>query len=281
MAGRGEDVSSDLHRGDSMSRCLRSFADRRILSLQAVIFAALVLAATSPALADDAADAIINKAIKAMGGEARLAKATTSKVKGTFALPDSAFEFTIEHTIDGIDRERSTFEGDFGGNKSTTVTVIDGDKGWIKVGAMEVRELEGEELADQKWALFSQSMHLALVPLKRKDLKFKTESVPDERVGDKPAAGVKVTGPDNKDFTIYFDKETGLPVKVVADLPDPGSPGQEFTQETYYRDYKDFGGVKWNKKSEIKRDGETFIEMELVDVKVLDKIDEKTFAKPE
>jgi hypothetical protein len=267
-----------------MLRCLRSFANRRIPRLQvAVVFASLVAAIAPSALADAAADAIINNGIKAMGGEARLAeaRATTTKVKGTFALNDNEFEYRTELTTDGLDRMRSMFEGNFGGNKSTTVTVIDGDKGWRKEGELEVRELERDELADQKWRQFSRLVALTLVPLKRKDLNFKTEAVGDESVGDKPAAGVKVTGPDDKDFTIYFDKESGLPVKKVEDMPDPESPDQEFTQETYFSNYKDFSGIKRATKVEIKRDGETFIKIKLVDVNVLEAVDDKTFAKPE
>ena len=83
-----------------MSRRLRSFANRRIPSLQAaVVFASLVAAMTPPAWAADAADAIINKGIKAIGGEARLAKAraTTSKIKGTFISDGNASEFEAEH----------------------------------------------------------------------------------------------------------------------------------------------------------------------------------------
>ena len=267
-----------------MSRRFRSFANCRISSLQAVVvFASLVLAIAPPVRADDAADAIINKGINAMGGEATLAKskATASKVKGTFALGDDAFQFMVEQTNDGLDRMRSTFESDFGGNKSTIVTVIDGDKGWRKEGEMEVIELEREQLADDKWGRFSQSMDVMLVQLKGKGSKFRTEAVGDEKVGDKPAAGVKVTGPDDKDFTVYFDKESGLPVKVIANLPDPEAIGQEFTQETYLSDYQDFGGIKQAKKIEVKRDGQTFITIELLDFKVLDKAEDKTFAKPE
>lgn len=267
-----------------MSRRFRSFANRRISSLQpVVVFASFVAAIAPPASADEKADAIINKGIKAIGGEARLAKAraTTSKVRGTFVLGENAFEYRIEQTTDGLDRIRSTFEGDFGGNMSMTVTVIDGGKGWIKEGGMEVREMKAEELADRKWGNFQHSAPLTLVPLKRKDLKLETEAIGDEKVGDMPAAGVKVTGPDDKDFTIYFDKETGLPIKAVSDEPDPESPGQAFTQETYFSDYKDFGRIKRATKVEIKRDGKTFIKIELLDVKVLGKLDDKTFAKPE
>ena len=70
----------------------------------------------------------------------------------------------------------------------------------------------------------------------------------------KPAAGIKATGPDGKDFTLYFDKESGLPVKSVAKVV--GFQGDEFTQETTYTDYKEFDGIKKATKAESKRDGE-------------------------
>jgi hypothetical protein len=243
----------------------------------AVVFASLLLVIASTARADDAADAIINKGIKALGGEAKLAKAraTASKVKSTVISGDDVSVAKIEHTADGLDRMRSTAEEESEGNKFTTIMVINGKKGWLKIIEMRVIELEGDEVADQKL----RSAPLALLELK--DSKFKTEAVDDVKVDGKPAAGVKVTGPEGKDFTIYFDKQTGLPVKSVADEPDPESPGQVFTQETYYSDYQDFGGIKQAKKVELKRDGQTYIKMELMDFKVLDKVDDKTFAKPE
>ena len=57
---------------------------------------------------------------------------------------------------------------------------------------------------------------MLLVPLKGKGFKF--VSAADDKVGDKPASVVKVTGPDGKDFTLYFDKTSGLPVKRTAKL---------------------------------------------------------------
>lgn len=267
-----------------MSRRLRSFTRRRTHGLLAAVASLSLIAATAPpAWADAAADAVINRGIGAIGGEVRLAKATavTTKIRGAFVLGDNAFDFRIEQTTDGLNRVRSTFEGDFSNNKATTVTVIDGDKGWIKEGEMEARELEKEEIVDDKWGRFSQSMDLLLVALREKNLKFTTEIAGDQKVGHKLAAGVSVTGPGDKHFTVYFDKQSGLPVKVVADLPDPESPGQEFTQETYFSSYRDFSGIKRATKVEMKRDGHTFIKIELLDVKVLDKVDRKTFAKPE
>jgi hypothetical protein len=87
-----------------------------------------------------------------------------------------------------------------------------------------------------------------------------------------------VTGPDGKDFTIYFDKESGLPVRVVAKVV--GFDGQEYTEETTRKDFKDVDGIKIAMKSESKRDGEDLFKSEFTEFKILDKVEAKTFNEP-
>jgi hypothetical protein len=125
--------------------------------------------------------------------------------------------------------------------------------------------------------LYLQLTPITLVSLKGKG--FKLEAAPEGKAGDKPVVGIKVTAPDGKDFTLYFDKETGLPAKLVAKVV--GFGGDEFTQETTYSDYKDFDGIKKATKVNSKRDGEDFIKSEVTEFKVLDKVEPKTFAQPE
>ncbi len=119
---------------------------------------------------------------------------------------------------------------------------------------------------------------MTLVALKGKA--FKVETADEVKVDDKPAAGIKVTGPDKKDFTLYFDKESGLPVKLVATVAGFGN-GEDFSQETTYKDYKDFDGIKKATKVESKRNGEAFIKSEITEFKLVDKVDPKTFSAPE
>ena len=107
---------------------------------------------------------------------------------------------------------------------------------------------------------------------------FKYEAAGEEKIGDKPAVNLKVTGPDGKDFTLSLDKETGLPLKLVAKVLS--FQGDEYTSETTYADYKDFGGIKKATKVEMKRDGEAFQKWEVSEFKVLDKVDAETFAEP-
>ena len=52
---------------------------------------------------------------------------------------------------------------------------------------------------------YLQVVPITLIPLK--DKAFKVESAGEEKVGEKPAAALKVTGPDGKDFTLLFDKD--------------------------------------------------------------------------
>jgi hypothetical protein len=222
--------------------------------------------------------AILDKAIKALGGEEKLTKAEamTWKSKGTITFNDNDNDIKTEGSVRGLDHYRSEFEGEFNGNSVHGVTVLNGDKGWRKFGD-EGREMDEGALANTKRIIYLQVIPTRLVPLKGNG--FKVEAAGEEKVGDKPAVGIKVTPPDGKDFRLYFDKESGLPVKLVAKVLD--FRGEEYTQETTYANYKDFDGIKKATKIFTKRDGEKFRDEEITEFKVVDKVDPKIFAEPE
>jgi hypothetical protein len=243
--------------------------------LGAMLATALV---SGPARADDQdTKAIIDKGIKALGGEEKLGKAVAFswKAKGTITLDGNDNAITTQATVQGVDRYRTEFEGDFGGNTIKGVTIIDGDKGWRKFND-NVMDLDANILASEKRNVYLHVVPVTLVPLKGKG--FKVEAAGEEKVGDKPAVVLKVTGPDSKDFKLSLDKESGLPVKMVAKVI--GFQGEEYTQETTYADYKDFGGIKKATKLTSKRDGEKFYLQEFTEFKVVDKVAPETFAEP-
>lgn len=221
--------------------------------------------------------AILDKAIKAVGGEEKLKKldAMTWKTKGSIILNGDSNPFTVETTVGGLDRYRATIEGEFGGNPFKGVVVYSGKKGWRKFGD-DPMELEDGDLANEKRRISFEIVPIKLVVLKEKG--YKLEAADEQKVGDKPAAGIKVTPPNGEAFTIYFDKESGLPVRIVGKVVGFGN--EEYTQETTLTDYKDFNGIKKATKSETKRDGEDFVKAELSEFKVLDKVDDKTFSEP-
>jgi hypothetical protein len=244
----------------------------------AVLLAAAVSLVTAPIRADEAqVRQILDKAIRALGGEEKLAKVDvfTWKSKAKITIDGNQNEITSEATVQGFDHFRSTFEGDFNGNRFQGVSVLNGDKGWRKFGDQS-EEMEPDAVKNEKRSVLLMIVPTTIVPLKSKG--FKVEAGGDEPVKGKPAAGLKVTGPDGKDFTIYFDKESGLPVRLVAKVID--WMGREYVQDSTYNDYKDFGGYKKPTKTTIKRDGEDFAEAEITDFKVLDKVPADTFAEP-
>ena len=248
--------------------------------LGAVLATAVASVLSGQVRADEAeAKAVVDKAIKALGGEEKLAKAdkATWKSKGTITFNGNDNTFSTQLTADGLNRFRSDFEGEFNGNSVKGLTVLDGDKGWRKFGDNST-DMDADAVANTKRTLYLSVVPATLVALKDKSKGFKIDSAADEKVGDKPAAVVKVTAPDGKTFTISFDKASGLPLKTMAKVA--GFQGDEFDQETTYSDYKDFGGIKKAAKVEVKRNGEPFQKLELTEFKTLDKFDADTFAEP-
>jgi hypothetical protein len=105
----------------------------------------------------------------------------------------------------------------------------------------------------------------------------KLATAPEEKVDDKPAVGLKVTLPSGKDFTIYFDKESGLPVKYAATI---GFMNDDAKQETFLSKYKKVDGVQKATHVEVKRGGDKFLAYDVFEFKTLKEVDPKTFAEP-
>ncbi len=226
---------------------------------------------------DETAKATLDKAIKALGGEEKLAKveAFTWKSKGKFIINGSDNNFNSHVTVQGFDQYRSEFEGEFNGNAVKGVTVLKGKKGWRKFGD-QLMEMDDDQVANEKRSIYLLIIPTTLVALK--DKKFEISTASQEKVGDKPAVSIKVKGPDGKDFTIYFDKESSVPIKLVAKMT--GFMGEEFTMETSFANYKDFDGIQKATRIESNRDGEKFLDAELTEFKIIDKVDASTFDEP-
>jgi hypothetical protein len=247
--------------------------------LLAALAAGLFAGVGSSVRADEAeAKAVLETAMNALGGEAKLTRgeAFSRKAKGTISIQGNENDITTETTYQALERYRNEFEGEFNGNKVKGVVVVNGDKGWRKFGDNKT-ELDVNGVTNEKRNLYLQVVPITIVPLKGNG--FKATTAAEETVGGKPAAVLKFTGPDGKDFTLAFDKENGLPVRLVATVV--GFGGQEFSQEMTYTDYKDFDGIKRATKIESKRNGESFLKQEITEFKVLEKANPKTFAEPE
>ena len=242
----------------------------RLLGMALVV----VLTACGVAKADErAARAILDRAIKAMGGEERLSriKAFTVKGKGIIVFDGDDVPFAFQMTARGIDQYRSTYEGMAGGKTFGGETVIDHDRGWRKYNG-RIAKLDGKELDNEKRKAYLDVAPVLLTLLKGKGFKLDTAEE------DKITAGIRATGPDGKEFTIRFDKGSGLPTWLGGEVVD--EEGDEYTQEMTFEEYREFEGIRVATRSIIKKDGERYIEVEEMEFKPLDRVEPNTFAEP-
>lgn len=231
----------------------------------------VLVASIGRAPADDAdkARAVIDKGIKALGGEDKIAKFNiqTWKEKGTYYGMGDGLPYTGVYAIQWPDQFRMEIENVF-------IVVLNGDKGWIKAQG-EVKEMSAKELTEQKENHYG-GWVTTLLPLK--DKAYQLALIDEITVDKRPAVGVQVSRKDHRDVKIYFDKETGLRVKSELRVLDES--GKEVGQEMFYRDYKEMQGAKIPMKIEIKRDGKRFVEAENFDVKPAAKLADSVFGKP-
>jgi hypothetical protein len=219
----------------------------------------------------DKARAIIDKAIKALGGAKKLGKykAATWKEEGTYYGMGEGLPYKGKYASQGPDQFRMEIEGVF-------TIVLNGDKGWTKMGN-ETKAMTKEQLAQQK------TEHRAgyistLLPLQ--DKAFKLEALDETTVDKKLAVGVKVTHKAYPEVKLYFDKKTGLLAKVAYRGKAPEQKFKEVDQELYFHDYKAVDGRQVPHKIVMKRDGKPFVKAKIEDWEAKEKLDDKVFAEP-
>ncbi len=248
--------------------------------LTAATMVGLVLVAPRVARADDDADmkALIEKAVKAHGGLEKLSKnkAVTSKFKGKFYAMGEAIDYTAEIAVQGQTQMRFEISSEAGGMKITYINVLNGDKGWTSFNG-KIEEMSKDALAEAKENVYADWVSF-LHPLTEKEFKF--SPLGDSKVGDKEAVGVKVSRKDHRDVNLYFDKKTNMLLKRERQSKDVMGGTGEFNEEVFYDDYKEVAGTQQPHKLVIKHDGKDFVDVEVTETKLVEKIDDKVFDKP-
>lgn len=244
-----------------------------VLGLLALLGAGL----RSPAQENEA-KAIIEKAIKAHGGEDKLAKLHTAaiKMKGAMQIMGFDISFTGETIYQLPNKYKNKMELEAAGKKVATTQVFDGDKAWMIV-MDKVIDIEGDQLKAIREEGYAQKVE-TLVPL-LKEKEFELIVLGAEKVNNRPAVGIRVKAKGQKEIDLSFDKETGLLVRV-ARISYDGNIMKEAAFETIYSDFKDFNGLKHASKAIINQDGKKYMELEFTQITPLDKIDPKEFVRP-
>jgi photosynthetic reaction center cytochrome c subunit len=218
-------------------------------------------------------DQLFNRYIQALGGAQKLAALKSFVARGTYAGFDTSHEKVPVDIFAQASNHRTTVVHLHSGDN---VRVFDGQNAWnTSTGSLmpvPVRALSGAELEGAK-------LEAALsFPAQIKTL-FKDwrTGFPATAIGDNLVDVVQATGVETTPVKFYFDKKTGLLLRVVryADTPIGTIPSQ-----VDYSDYRDVAGVKVPFKMTVTwTDGQTFLE--LSEVRANAAVDAGKFTKPQ
>jgi acetyl esterase/lipase len=238
----------------------------------------LILLAAFPSSAAEEARTVLEKAIRAYGGEAKLSKlkTMTSKAKGKGIVNfGGEVSFTLETCWQWPDRLKNT----------ATVTIIRpvafveilaGDDAWSsyddKPGFLDAAKRD--ELRAQAHVRRLQQ----LTPLLDDNL-YELSVLGEIHIDDRPAVGIGVACAGEHDVRLYFDAETNLLAKIEwRSLNESGV--KMIVHEDLLSEYREIDGVPTATKLLRRRDGKKILELNYTEVRYPDQLASAEFADP-
>lgn len=233
------------------------------------------LAIVTMARADDAAEKVVKKAVEALGGEKILLanKAAESSVKVKVTTPELAYECQVDTVYSLPDRYKMTVTGEVGNQKITLVQSVNGTKVRSTLNGEE-KKLKPKEEAELFESLLMEEVGMIAPLLDASKYTLKAEK--DAKVGDSEAAVVLVKAKGMNDTRLFFDKKTGLLVRMQHMALD--SSGENMVDEvTDYSDYKKVDGIQTPMAIKILHDGKLYLTGKVTKMKYYEKLDDKKF----
>lgn len=238
----------------------------------------LVLLLTHPAAgADEEARAIVERAIKAAGGADQLSRLrqVRARVKGSSELHGRSVTFTATIVLHLPGRYKNDARIVDAGRTLTLITVVNGDRAWTALDGT-TQPLDGTALEERKEEAYASEIELLTPLLDGK--RFTLTALGEGRRDDRRLLGIRVAARGHKDLELYVDQSSHLLVRVARAVRGPD--GKEVRQESVYNDFRDVGGLQHPHKMRIDHDGKKHAEMEIVELRLLERIDAGEFAKP-
>jgi len=222
--------------------------------------------------------AVIDRAVEAHGGAARLAKFKVHTMKGTgkFYGAGDALDFTLAATSHGDKQFHAAIDLNIVGQDLKIVLVVDGAKGWEKING-DVKDMPADELAEHQEQMHADAV-IGLRPLGSRD--YQLAPLGEVKVGDHPAVGVRVSRKGRRDVNLFFDKAKGHLVKSEQVIKDIKAGGNEANQVVFYSDYKEFQGTRQPTRILVERDGAKFTDTQVTELRLQENADSGTFDRP-
>lgn len=208
-----------------MRRCL-------LLTLTSV----LVLTASAPA--QENPRAVVARAVAAMGGADKVAQLKSARIQLQGTIPQSHIYFETSIHRDSAERLRCYYRLEITRVPMQMLFVLNNGTGWM-CEHNTVTPLDPATIQQMRSMPFTSGIPGLLDLLQDKKCRFL--ALGETRVKNKKAIGVSVQRADDSVLGLYFDKASGLLVKVRA-LAPPASDGHKGprTQEAFFSDYRPY-----------------------------------------
>jgi hypothetical protein len=233
----------------------------------------LVLATTTVVLggyadlaADDAARALLNRAISAAGGAANLQRHRVLAWHGTASINVSGRTVRIEGDwrIEPPDRAHiDTFEVDKG-PVSLRSLFIDGDKGWTTKDGKSI--VLPQLFVGNEREQFYLYWLVRLVPMLDPEFRLTTVEPDAQR-----RPGFRVERDGRRDATLYFTPDARL-ARIVTTVTDP-TTGADLPQELRFTGDLAANGIRWPRRIQVVQKDTIFFDLELSALETPEKLD--------
>jgi hypothetical protein len=222
---------------------------------------------------------VVQRAVEAHGGEAKLEKTLTGRIKGSIdaKVGDIALSARLVETFQLPSQYKRSIDGEVAGKKEHMEYAFTEGRGWLMRNGEPAKELSGKELSlESHW----HTMPVLLTRFLRNGSELTRVS---EIVADgKTLVGVGIVKGQMK-TELFFDRATGLLDRAKRGISLPiiaGDPAGNQDGEVVYSDYREVAGVKYPMKVHATAGSKMFFDVRIFSVQFLDRIDPAEFKKP-
>jgi hypothetical protein len=217
---------------------------------------------------------IVERAIEGAGGRTLLESlpALHAMTTGSAATGEQLRQEAFHQLPDRLKQLQQIIRGE--AVKETSIGLM-GESGWIHANGRSA-PLSPVLLAPLLEAA-NLVRALRLTPLLTDS--YQLTALPAAEIDRRAVFGICATANQRRDLKLYFDRETGLLVKVERQVIDPLSR-QESTEERYMRDYQKANGVLAARHIIVERDGKPYMEAKVEKIEYLPRLDDSVFRQP-
>lgn len=214
---------------------LPTFRKKILILVSLFVFMAGVIpvgAQTAPQESLPSVDQILDKYVQALGGTAAVEKLTSRVAKGTFEMDQMPGTATEEIYEKAPNKQLSITDAP---NFGVVRRAFNGTAGWQDMPQTGLQDVTGNQLAAMKR---NADFHREI---KLKEIYPKMIMKGKENVSGRDAYVIEATPADGPPELMSFDAESGLLVRVQAQMEGPTGP---VPVDTTLEDYREVDGVK-------------------------------------